>query len=129
MINLETLSGEPFQTIHLNEDDRYYKDLLRFVKKIPTKYPDYKCINHNLYEIYTKICIKLFNKGCEINLDNEINFESNVLQVNINYKYVCNRMFTKNNITHIYQYYFTNTNNMEDQLATLKANDTEKYFK
>ena len=123
MINLETLSGELYQTINLNEDDRYYKDLLRLVKKIPTKYPEHGCNKHNLYEIYTKICIKLFNKGCEINLDNEIDFMSNVLQINVNYIYVCNRMFKKNNLIYIDSYYFTNTPNIEEQLSILKAND------
>jgi hypothetical protein len=41
MIKLETGTGEIYQCIYANEDDTHYKDLLKYIKKPSTKYPEH----------------------------------------------------------------------------------------
>ena len=92
MIQLETLSGQPYDKIYLNEHDTIYRDIRNHIMKNIKKYPeiDYKRVEQ--YTMYVKTDIKLFNKGQLINFDDDISFdkEDSVLQIFIKYEYLCN---------------------------------------
>lgn len=126
MINLETLSGEPFQTIHLNEDDRYYKDILKYVKK-PTKYSeldkdmkkeDIKKIC-TMFTIYVTNETKLFVNGNQLNLDDEIDFDFCTLKIVPMYTYFCFRYHYENR----YEKTYLGDYNLEGQLYDLVKSD------
>ena len=50
MIQLETLSGEIYQQIYVNETDEKYRDIIKYIR-IPTNYPEH---NPKKKEYYTK---------------------------------------------------------------------------
>ena len=92
MIQIETLSGQPYDTIYLNETDSKYSDIIKHVKKPFKDYPEYDPDRFEFlgYRIYVKTDIKLFNKGQLINLGDDISFnkEDSILQIFIKYEYV-----------------------------------------
>ena len=82
MIQLETLSGQPYDTVYLNETDSKYRDILEHIKR---PYPEYNPSDFSkVYTMYVKTDIKLFNKGKLINFDDD-----SVLQIFIKYEYMC----------------------------------------
>ena len=89
MIQLKTLSGQPYDTIYLNETDNKYGDILEHIKR--SDYPEYNPSNFKKYTMYVKTDIKLFNKGKLINFDDDISFdkEDSVLHIFSKYEYVC----------------------------------------
>ena len=89
MIQLETLSGQPYDTIYLNETDNKYGDILEHIKR--SDYPEYNPSNFKKYTMYVKTDIKLFNKEKLINFDDDISFdkEDSVLHIFSKYEYVC----------------------------------------
>ena len=89
MIQLETLSGKPYERVYLKETDSKYGDILEHIKR--PDYPEYNPSNITDYTMYVKTDIKLFNKGKLINFDDDISFdkEDSVLQIFIKYEYLC----------------------------------------
>ena len=65
MIQLETLSGQPYDKIYLKETDSKYRDILEHIKR--HDYPEYNPSDFKEYTMYVKTDIKLFNKGKLIN--------------------------------------------------------------
>ena len=138
MIQLETLSGEIYQQIYVNETDEKYRDIIKYIR-IPTNYPEYKPEDSpeklELYTIYVQTNIKLFNKGCEINLDDEIDYDNAILQIYFNCKYLCYKIILHDNYTvwlninlppnNRIVYYFTNDLNLNQQLFNL----IKEYFR
>ena len=88
MIQLETLSGQPYDKIYLNETDSKYGDILEHIKR---PYTEYNPSEIERYTMYIKTDIKLFNKGKLINFDDDISFDKEdcVLQIFIKYEYMC----------------------------------------
>ena len=81
MIRINTFSGQPFQTIHVNENDTTYTDLLKYIKIQPhPKYPNIDNIKSN--DIGVKQYVKLYhiiNSNVEdINLDADIDFDKEI---------------------------------------------------
>jgi hypothetical protein len=79
MIRIKTFSGQPFQTIHVTEDDTTYNDLLKYIKIPP--HPRFEEYNRELYypdidNIWVKPYIKFFHITNEINLKDIIDFDS-----------------------------------------------------
>ena len=108
MIQIETLSGQPYETIYLNETDSKYSDILNHVlknlKRPCLEYPD-NSIDRKIYTMYVKTDIKLFNKGKLINFDDYISLDKEdcVLQIFIKYEYWCHNYnkiynFTEENL-------------------------------
>ena len=95
MIQLETLSGQPYAKIYLNETDSKYYDILEHIKR--PEYPEYNPSDFMYYTMYVKTDIKLFNKGKLINFDDDISFdkEDSVLQIFIKYEYTCYDLYGK----------------------------------
>ena len=90
MVQLELLSGHIHQYITFEENDRIYRDLLKPNRIKPfSKYPEFDPNIQDIYKILVKTDIKLFSNGLEINLDDEINFDLDVIQLTFNLKYVC----------------------------------------
>ena len=89
MIKLETLSGQPYDNIYLNEQDTIYKHILKHIKR--PDYPEYNPSKFQRYTMYVKTDIKLFNKGQFINFDDDISFDKEdcVLEIFIKYEYMC----------------------------------------
>ena len=88
-IKLETLSGQTYGYIDLKETDTEYSDIIKYIKR--TCYPEFNPSKYDIYTIYIKTDIKLFNKGNLINFDDDISFdkEDSVLQIFIKYEYLC----------------------------------------
>ena len=88
MIQIETLSGQPYDTVYLNETDSKYSDIRKHIKR--PDYPEYNSYNFKKYTMYVKTDIKLFNKGKLINFDDYISFDKEdcVLQIFIKYEYI-----------------------------------------
>ena len=129
MIQLETLSGEIYQQIYVKETDEKYRDIIKYVRR-PTNYPEHKPYEpSDYYTIYVQTNIKLFNKGCEINLDEEIDYDYSTLQIYFNCKYLCYKIILHDNYTvwlninlppnNRIVYYFTNDLNLNQQLFNL----------
>ena len=53
MINIELLSGELYQIIHLDETDLTYGDVMKHINK-KTKYKEFDPENFKLYTIYAQ---------------------------------------------------------------------------
>ena len=70
MINVSTLSGDKK---NYQFEWNYYKDILKYVRD--KKYPEFG--NEKMpYVVYVQNDIKLFHKGLELILDDEINFKN-----------------------------------------------------
>ena len=112
MIKIETLSGQPYDTIYLNETDKTYRDIINHIK---LDYPVYNPSKFEHYTMYVKTDIKLFNKGKMINFDDDISFnkEDCVLQIFIKYEYMC-----YNSLGIIYN--FTEENRYEQIINLIK---------
>ena len=112
MIQLETLSGQPYYQIYLKETDSKYGDILEHIKR---PYPEYNPSKFTFYEMYVKTDIKLFNKGQLINFNDDISFdkEDSILQIFIKYEYMC-----YNNLNKIYN--FTEENLYEQIVDLIK---------
>ena len=115
MIQLETLSGKPYDTIYLKETDSKYGDILEHIKK--PEYTEYNPSKFKAYTIYVKTDIKLFNKGKLINFDDDISFDKEdcVLQIFTKYEYVCYDSLNK-------IYNFTEENRYEKIVNLIKQN-------
>jgi hypothetical protein len=75
MLKINTLSGQPFQTIHVNEDDVTYNDLLKYINIPP--HPKFK--NFHIYKkIYVRQFVKLFHVTNEINFKDNIDFNKDI---------------------------------------------------
>ena len=113
MIKLETLSGQPYDTIYLNEHDTIYKHILKHIKR--PDYPEFNYSTYMTYTMYVKTDIKLFNKGNLINFDDDISFdkEDSILQIFIKYEYICYNKYHK-------IYNFTVENRYEKILYLIK---------
>ena len=76
MISIKTFTGEIFRTIYVTEDDTTYNDLLKYIK-IPS-HPRFKThINENMYyNISVKPYIKFFHITNEVNLNDIIDFNT-----------------------------------------------------
>ena len=111
MIQLETLSGQPYDQIYLNETDFKYSDILEHIKR---PYPEYNPSKFEIYIMYVKTDIKLFNKGKLINFDDDISFDKEdcVLQIFIKYEYICS--------DHYKIYNFTEENRYEKIIDLIK---------
>ena len=116
MIQLETLSGQPYDKIYLNETDSKYSDIKNHImKNIKRPYPELESYKRKPYTIYVKTDIKLFNKGKLINFDDNISFDKEdcVLQIFIKYEYMCYDncyIRTNCNIGNIYNFTGENIN-------------------
>jgi hypothetical protein len=78
MISIKTFSGQPFQTIHVTEDDTTYNDLLKYIKIPPhPRFEEYNRFTD--YVIGVKPYIKLFHNTEEVNLNNTIDFDSELI--------------------------------------------------
>ena len=100
MIQLETLSGQIYDTVYLNETDNKYGDIVKYIKR--PNYPEYNPSDFSKeYTMYVKTDIKLFNKGKLINFDDDISFdkEDSVLQIFSKYEYLCYKCGTIYNFT------------------------------
>jgi hypothetical protein len=91
MISIKTFSGQPFQTIHVTEEDTTYNDLLKYIKIPP--HPRFKVYNRELdfngvKDIYVKSYIKFFHITNEVNLKDIINFDSE-LTIGFYFEYYC----------------------------------------
>jgi hypothetical protein len=88
MISINTFSGQPFQTIHVTEDDMTYNDLLKYIKIPP--HPRFKVYNRELYtrDITVKPYIKLFHITDEVKLNDIIDFDSE-LTIGFYFEYYC----------------------------------------
>ena len=91
MISIQTLSGEK-KTVYLNENDVYYKDILKYVRD--NKYPEWDPTNINPkkeegYRIYVKSITKLFHNGLQLMDDKEINFKLDIMQMCSFNEYMC----------------------------------------
>jgi hypothetical protein len=90
MISIKTFSGQPFQTIHVTEDDATYNDLLKYIKIPP--HPRFEEYNRKLYcddcpsYIFVKPYIKLFHITNEVKLNDIIDFDSE-LTIGFYFKY------------------------------------------
>ena len=95
MIQLETLSGQPYYTIYLTEYDTIYRDILKNIKR--PDYPEYNPSKFKEHTMYVKTNIKLFNKGQLINFDNDISFDKDdsILQIFIKYEYMFYDIYCK----------------------------------
>ena len=115
MIQLETLSGKPYERVYLKETDSKYGDILEHIKR--PDYPEYNPSKFKAYTIYVKTDIKLFNKGKLINFDGDISFdkEDSILQIFIKYEYVCYDSWNK-------IYNFTEENRYEKIVNLIKQN-------
>ena len=95
MISIKTFSGQPFQTIHITEDDTAYSDLLKYIKIPPhPRFKEYK-YNRELFPDYiaVKPYIKLFHITDEVKLNDIIDFDSE-LTIGFYFEYyVYNRIF------------------------------------
>ena len=113
MIKLETLSGQPYDNIYLNETDSKYSHILEHIKR--PYYPEYNPSKFQRYTMYVKTDIKLFNKGKLINFDDDISFDKEdcVLQIFIKYEYLCYGYYWK-------VYYFTEENIYEEIIHLIK---------
>ena len=118
MIQLETLSGQPYDKIYLNETDFKYSDIQNHImKNIKRPYPEYNPSKFTSLTMYIKTDIKLFNKGQLIDFDDDISFdkEDSVLQIFIKYKYMFIDYFYKINN-------FTEENRYEKIVDLIKIN-------
>ena len=115
MIQLETLSGKPYDTIYLKETDSKYGDILEHIKK--PEYTEYNPSEIERYTMYIKTDIKLFNKGQLINFDDDISFDKEdcVLQIFIKYEYICYDNYNK-----IYNFI---EENLKEQIINLIKHD------
>ena len=115
MINIETLSGQPYDTVYLNETDSKYRDILEHIKR--HDYAEYNPSDFKEYTMYVKTDIKLFNKGKLINFDDDISFDKEdcVLQIFIKYEYIC-----YNRSKRIYNF---TVENLYEQIADLIKDD------
>lgn len=131
MIKIETLNGQTYQCIHVNEYDTHYNDLLKYIKKPITdakyteypedpEYPEYL----ESYRIYMKTDIKLYNNEKEIIFDNEIDFDIDVLKVIFNCEYMCYRIENYHGYKTLHK--FTDIQNIDDQLLTLLFDDVHE---
>ena len=126
MIHIETLSGQPYETIYLNETDTKYSDIQNnIMKNIKRQYPelpnnDGNDGNYKNYTMYVKTDIKLFNKGKLINVDDYISFDKEdcVLQIFIKYEYMFYDIYSK-------IYNFTEENRYEKIIDLIEKN---RYF-
>ena len=111
MIKLETLSGQPYDYIYLNETDSKYRDILEHIKR--PEYPEYNPPKLTSYTMYVKTDIKLFNKGKLINFDDDISFDKEdcVLHIFIKYEYMCYNM--------LYKIYNFTEENLKEQIINL----------
>ncbi len=76
MISITTFSGQPFQTIHVTEDDTTYNDLLKYIKIPP--HPRFEGYTRKIFTdgITVKPYIKLFHITDEVKLNDIIDFDS-----------------------------------------------------
>ena len=75
MIQLETLSGQLYDKIWLNESENKYSDIEKHIlKKSKNPYPEYSPYNYEIHKIYVQTEIKLFNKGIQIYIKYEYIF-------------------------------------------------------
>ena len=116
-MQIETLSGQPYDTIYLNENDSKYYDIKKNIMKNIKRpdYPEYNPYDFEEFTMYVKTDIKLFNKGKLINFDDDISFDKEdcVLQIFIKYEYVCYGYWWK-------VYYFTVENRYEEIIHLIK---------
>ena len=92
MISIKTFSGQPFQTIHVNEDDTTYSYLLKYIKIPP--HPRFKEYNNEIYRnISVKPYIKFFHVTNEVKLNDIIDFNSE-LTIGFYFEYyICYKKF------------------------------------
>jgi hypothetical protein len=78
MISINTFSGQPFQTIHVTEDDTTYNDLLKYIKIPPHPHPMFNEYNEGILTTYINVkpYIKLFHIAGEVDLKDIIDFDS-----------------------------------------------------
>ena len=80
MLKINTLSGQPFQTVCVNEDDVTYDDLLKYINIPP--HPKFKNLSDTYMryygEIYVKQFVKLFHEAIEINVNHNIDFNKDL---------------------------------------------------
>ena len=117
MIQIETLSGQPYDQIYLKETDSKYSDIQNHImKNIKRPYPEYNpSSDFDDYTMYVKTDIKLFNKGKLINFDDDISFdkEDSILQIFIKYEYICYNYCQR-------KYNFTEENRYEQIVNLIK---------
>ena len=79
MISIRTFSGQPFQTIHVTEDDTTYNDLLKYIKIPP--HPRFEKYDRDIFTDYivVKPYIKLFHTTNEVKLNDIIDFDSELI--------------------------------------------------
>ena len=115
MIKLETLSGQPYDNIYLNETDSKYSHILENIKR--PDYPEYNPSKFQRYTMYVKTDIKLFNKGKLINFDDDISFDKDdsVLQIFIKYEYICGDKYRR--------IYTSTEENLKERITNLITQD------
>ena len=92
MISIKTFTGQPFQNIHVTEDDTTYNDLLKYIKIPP--HPRFEEYNRKLdlckdtSNIYVKPYINFFHITNEVNLKDIIDFDSE-LTIGFYFEYYC----------------------------------------
>jgi hypothetical protein len=132
MISLESCSGIHYQTIHITEDDTKYKDILKYIKNPPSKYPEFdprenKYLHKMLYKIFVKTSFNMLSDGVKVNLDDDIDFNKNVLQLVFGFEYYCYHP-NLNNLQKSKKYKFKNNVNLEIELQSLIIDNVkEKY--
>ena len=76
MLKINTLSGQLFQTVYVNEDDVTYNDILKYIN-IP-RHPKFEKLSSNGKNYYGEICVKqfvkLFHETKEIDFNDNIDF-------------------------------------------------------
>ena len=124
MISLETCSGDNYQTICINDDD------MKYIKNPPSKYPKFdphenKYLHKMLYKIFVKTNINLLSDGVKVNLDGDIDFNKNVLQLVFDFEYYCYYNHPLD-ILKSAKYKFTNNINLEMELQSLVLDNIKK---
>ena len=120
MIKIETLSGEPYQIIYSSENDYTYRDLVKYIKKPISKYPEYeysnikKYSNKDIFKVYVKTKIKFFDTihQCEISLKEDIDYNKDILTIFFNFEYCCHLSEKKIHLS-------TDINNIDEELYKL----------
>ena len=117
MISIKTLSGAIYQQIYVNEEDKTYGSLLKYINQPGhPKHPKFReyisSHKYDPYEVVVNSFMKLLDEnGGGIKLDDEINFD-NAITFYIKYKY--GYVYIHSNISYISQIY-VDIDPIEDQ--------------
>ena len=94
MLRINTLSGSHYTTIYLSEDDVYYLDLFKYIKKpVHPIYKNYNDVDYDegtcdIFEILIYTQIHLLHNGVEVKMFDKINFDIDHLMVYFKQQYV-----------------------------------------